>query len=77
MFKKGEYVPCVTPRAGWAEQDVGVYWNALKTAVAGLKNNALLNLKILREWVSPVCGQPNLVLPELKEPNRAKKALIP
>ena len=38
--KRVEYAPCVTPRAGWAEQDVGVYWNALKTAVAGLKNNA-------------------------------------
>lgn len=38
--KRVEYAPCVTPRAGWAEQDVGVYWNALKTAVAGLKNDA-------------------------------------
>ncbi len=31
------YKPHTTPHPGWAEQEVGVYWNALKNSIAALK----------------------------------------
>jgi len=36
--KRVGYKPYVAPQPGWAEQDVNVYWNALKDAVLELKN---------------------------------------
>ncbi|NVP24533.1 FGGY-family carbohydrate kinase [Treponema phagedenis] len=32
------YKPHTTPQPGWAEQDVSVYWEALKTGIARIKN---------------------------------------
>ncbi len=41
------YEPHVTPRPGWADQDVSVYWNALKLGINSVKEKAPAEFALL------------------------------